>query len=395
MATNTQLSVDQIAYETLRIIKNRLVAARNINREYNDYFKNTGAPRNGSTITVKKPFRAISYDGFIVPAQTVEEGSTTVNVSTVKSILLNFGQRELSLDIEDISKQYLEPAAAKLVNDLDVDIIRFLTDNLPNKVGSFDEEISYETFIDALTRLKSFEVFEDNTIALLSQISTGSLLKSNVNNFNPSEEISKIWKKAVIAEIAGIPVLGSSNIVRKTVTGDYTGTVDGANQVGTVLKLSSVANLEVGNSIAIEGVEAINPMSRNSLGFLRHFVIKAINTVDNTVQIYPGIYDLAASKQEHNVTALAANGANVIRVEEEGTGSYNLVYNKDCATLVTVDLEKLMSPYCSVVSDKETGISIRIHGGADLTNSQDMFKLSIMYGFGMLYEDFGVVMLGK
>ena len=113
---NTFLTPDIIAREALMVLRNNAVMANLVHRDYSKEF--TGAV--GDTITIRKPatFEGKEFTGDIVLQDATETG---VPVKMDKHIDVSFAvtSAQMSLDIEDFSKQLLVPAMQAIQNKID------------------------------------------------------------------------------------------------------------------------------------------------------------------------------------------------------------------------------------------------------------------------------------
>src|SRR5687767_11061096 len=118
---NSILTPDMITREALRILQNKLVLTRNVNRQYDKSFANEGA-KIGSTLRIRKPDRALVSDGAALQVQDENQQYTTLTVSSQKHIGLSFTSAELTMSIDEFSKLIIEPRVAQLAATIDADV---------------------------------------------------------------------------------------------------------------------------------------------------------------------------------------------------------------------------------------------------------------------------------
>ena len=113
---NTFLTPDIIAREALMVLRNNAVMAKLVHRDYSNDF--VGAV--GDTITVRKPatFVANEYNGSIEVQDATE---TSVPVVMDKHLDVSFAvtSKQMAMEIEDFSKQLLEPAMQAFADKID------------------------------------------------------------------------------------------------------------------------------------------------------------------------------------------------------------------------------------------------------------------------------------
>lgn len=128
---NTILTPSIIAKEALMVLRNNAVMANLVYRDYSDDFAAVG-----DTITVRKPatFKANEFKGNIEVQDATESG---VKVTMDKLLDVSFAvtSKQMTLDIEDFSKQFLVPAMQAFADKIDAGIID-LQSGVTNRVTS-------------------------------------------------------------------------------------------------------------------------------------------------------------------------------------------------------------------------------------------------------------------
>ena len=113
---NTILTPDIIAREALMVLRNNAVMANLVHRDYSSEF----VAGVGDTITIRKPaaFEAKEFNGNIDVQDTTETG---VSVKMDKHLDVSFAvtAKQLTMDIEDFSKQLLVPAMQAIADKVD------------------------------------------------------------------------------------------------------------------------------------------------------------------------------------------------------------------------------------------------------------------------------------
>lgn len=113
---NTILTPDIIAREALMVLRNNAVMANLVHRDYSGEF----VAGVGDTITIRKPatFSAKEFNGNI-EVQDGSEGNVTVKMDKHLDVSFAVTSKELSLDIEDFSRQFLVPAMQAFQDKID------------------------------------------------------------------------------------------------------------------------------------------------------------------------------------------------------------------------------------------------------------------------------------
>lgn len=127
---NTFLTPDIIAREALMVLRNNAVMANLVYRDYSSDF----AGAVGDTITVRKPakFEAKEYTSTLEVQSATEQG---VQVKLDKHLDVSFAvtSKDMTLEIEDFSKQLLVPAMQAFADKVDGYLIA-LGASVTNKV---------------------------------------------------------------------------------------------------------------------------------------------------------------------------------------------------------------------------------------------------------------------
>ena len=113
---NTILTPDIIAREALMVLRNNAVMANLVYRDYSSEF----VAGVGDTITIRKPatFEAKEFSSKI-ELQDANETSVTVKMDKHLDVSFAVTAKELTLDIEDFSKQFLVPAMQAFQDKID------------------------------------------------------------------------------------------------------------------------------------------------------------------------------------------------------------------------------------------------------------------------------------
>ena len=113
---NKILTPDIIAREALMVLRNNAVMANLVHRDYSDEF----IAGVGDPITIRKPatFSAKEFNGEI-EVQDATEGNVSVKMDKHLDVSFAVTSKELSLDIEDFSRQFLVPAMQAFQDKID------------------------------------------------------------------------------------------------------------------------------------------------------------------------------------------------------------------------------------------------------------------------------------
>ena len=122
---NTFLTPSIIAKEALMVLRNNAVMANLVHRDYSDEF----VAGVGDTITIRKPakFTAQEYEGSLTVQDATESG---VPVKMDKHLDVSFAvtSKQMTMDIEDFSKQLLVPAMQAFADKVDSYLLGLASD---------------------------------------------------------------------------------------------------------------------------------------------------------------------------------------------------------------------------------------------------------------------------
>jgi hypothetical protein len=116
--SNTFLTPTIIADVALLALENNLVFGNLVYRGYDKEFK-----KIGDTARVRKPatFTAIEFDGDLTGEfQAITEGYVDVKLDKILTVPFEITQKELSLDIKELTAQVIDPAARALAQGIDL-----------------------------------------------------------------------------------------------------------------------------------------------------------------------------------------------------------------------------------------------------------------------------------
>lgn len=386
---NTLLTDEVIAKEALMLLENNIVFSRGVNRQYEKTFE--GERKVGDTINVKKPSQYTVRSGAAVAIQDNVQETVPVVVDKQRGIDVEFTAKELALDLQDFSKEVLAPQIVTLANHVDYDGLS-LYKHVPNAVGTPGTiPNAMKTYALAGAKMNNEGApLDGNRSIVMDALSEVELIDAQKGLFQSASQIKEQYEKGRMAQAAGFDFSMSQNINTHQV-GAYVGTplVNGATAEGAVQVVTdgwtgSVSGLlKQGDVVTFAGVYAVNPLTKQSTGQLRQFVITAdVNSSSGaaTLGIFPA---MIASGARKNITALPADNAAIVVMGAASTLSpTNLAYHKDAFTLVTVDLPlpKNMDMAARAAS-KKAGLSIRFVRGYDINSDKFISRIDILYGF--------------
>jgi len=174
--------------------------------------------------------------------------------------------------------------------------------------------------------------------------------------------------------------------VIKHTTGTFTaGTVNGADQTGTTLTVNAITGtLNVGDIITIEGVYAVNRITKSTTGMLRQFAVTSnVLSGATSIPIYPAIVPAVGGVQVQyqTVDESPADGAALALVSQPSEiYRKNIAYAPDAVTMATADLE-LPRGVHEAARESFDGVSMRMISDYVVQTDQMITRLDILYGY--------------
>ncbi len=99
------------------VLHGKLVLAKNVNRQYDNQYRETGA-KDGADIKIRLPNKYTIRTGKSLAAQDTAETSVTLTRATQIGVDMNFSSAELTMQLQDFSERIIEPAAAVIASNI-------------------------------------------------------------------------------------------------------------------------------------------------------------------------------------------------------------------------------------------------------------------------------------
>ena len=144
---NKFLTPEIIAREALMVLRNNAVMANLVHRDYSGEF----VAGVGDTITIRKPakFAAKEFAGEI-EIQNAEEGGVPVKMDKHLDVSFSVTSAQLTMDIEDFSRQLLVPAMQAFQDKIDSYLLGLqseVTNRVPHTASARDDIVDARKFL--------------------------------------------------------------------------------------------------------------------------------------------------------------------------------------------------------------------------------------------------------
>lgn len=399
---NKLLTDSVIAKEALRLLKNSLVFAKCVYRQYEKTFGKVG-----DSISLKLPFRTKTASGRTLVKQPMVDQTIPFKIDKQEHFALEYTMKDKTLDIMQFSERYLKSGMTQLANVIDRSIGLTLKKAFHTSGVAGTRAGAYIDFANAGAKMTTYGVPNDGMRkAVLNPFTCASL----------SNEVTKIFEKSMVkaaytsgykGNIADFETFESNNIPRHT-TGDFGGTplIDGTITNGSSIttdgwSINKTGLLTVGDVFTIAGVYGVNPQNYESTGMLQEFVVTETadsnGSGDSTIAFSPALNDGTATTTNadgetislaayQNVTNLPAdNAAITVYGSANTTYEQDYLFHRDAIALAMIDLELPESATVKErASDPDSGLSLSLTKAYDITEQAEITRIDAVWGAHMI-----------
>lgn len=378
---NQYLNSTIILNEAMRVLHNKSNFIKSINRQYDTSFVQYGAAgKPGTQLRIRLPNQYTVRTGLVANPQSTNEEVVILTVADVAGVDMEFNDIELRMNINDFSKQHIEPAMAVLTAYLEGQAFNMVKD-VYNAVGTpGTTPATVAVILNAGRKLDEFLCpDEEGRTLIVNPAANASIVSAFSTLFHAGKEIERQYLKGSMGRALGFEWFRNPLVPVLTTGSDHTTvTVNGASQTGTSLTVAG-ANVKAGTVFTIASVYAVHPETKTAYDYLKQFVVEADATTAWTIK--PGIITTGAKQ---NVDAGPADGAAITCAGSASTNyPMNIAFHRDAFAFVTADLEipKGMDMAERKVYD---GINLRFLRGYDITNARYISRFDVLYGYKTL-----------
>lgn len=417
MGPNLFLTSDWFSMTMLRLLVNPLEVTLYFGTRFNKDYQQPFAV--GATVEIKYAPAFVIRDGMTWTPQGIQQIQTTVNCNQAFGVDFQWTDLEAALQLERgddrINTFYIEGPLDQMAQEWDSRSALFAYQNANNITGVLGTNpTSLQTYA-AAARQRVVEmagaVPGKSGIVIPPAVNT-ALVQAYTTNFNPTDEISRQYKKGVIGMAQGYTWHESMSLYDHT-AGTWAGavTVNGAGQSGNTLTITATANdtFLTGDVIGIGAVYKVNPRTRRRTTSATTATIcitqdlTAAGGGTDVINFTPAIYGPGSPYQ--NVTALPLSGATLTLFP--GTANPNGLTGKNGLLMhgggtqevsgmfiVNVPLELPKNEQIArQARHPKTGMAVRLVKFWDPVQSRMGWRFDTLGGYGIGYNDSCVVRL--
>lgn len=396
--TNTFNNEVRMTKAALKYIENNCVFMKHVNRGYDDQYKTSGATQ-GDTANIRIPGYGTYRSGKV--AQPTGNNETYVPVVLQQGgAEFQLSSKELTLNVDEMIT-IMGPRISCVVSEIDrqgLELVRginFAT-GTPGTAPT-----SLKPFTDAAAKISKFGAPVDDNVAAILDFDTQSALVDGLGGrFQSAVDIAAQYKTGNMG-IAGGMKFSADQIVPSHTVGTFgtstplmaANSVDGDTTISTNGWASGGSTLNVNDVIQIDGVYAVNAVTKQSTGKLMDFRITATTSDSGgamaTLPISPA---LTLTGPNQNITALPLSSAKVyVFGKNDNTYSakvspLNVVFHRDAFVLASADLAPV--PGSIRMKSDKLDFSIRMSKFWDGRTDDQLYRLDVLFGWATLRPQF-------
>lgn len=408
---NSNLTIDMITREALRVAHESCQFINTVDRQYDDSFAKSGA-KIGASLRVRKPNQYVRTQGSrVMDVQDQAEASGTITVATQDHVDMRFNSQELTLEIDDFSRRYIEPAVKTLVSGIEADFLAYATKATYQLAGTDNTAItSLDVPGKARAKLNQQLAPKSDRAIQMDSVTMASLVNGVASYFNPSNAIGNQYREGMIARTAMADFYENERVWSMTNGDDVAGAIDeSANtnfvQGATLLHIDALGTtVYVGQVFTIAGIYDCHPETKAAYPHLKQFTVTATPTIGSNeadVSFSPAIYTTGAKKNVATSTGADVTWTHTAQnnavVTFFGTASkvyvQPLMYHKEAFQFVTADLP-LMDDAHKCVRRQQDGLSMRVWQASDIRNDELLMRIDILYGMAALRPEWACRLSG-
>jgi hypothetical protein len=414
MAGNTYLTIDMITAEAVMLFKNSNLFIMNMDTQYDDQFAIDGA-KIGDTLRIRLPSDFVVNDGPAMQLQDNTQQFTTLTVSSQKNVATPYTTAERTMSIDRYSELVMAPMVNALCGKVASTIMKGSEGGVCNLTANFDGAGNIITptsdqFLDANAILDD-QGADDMDRRVVNSPKTDARTTTALQGlFNPTPEISAQFRSGKMKSGLGYARWFRDQTVISHTTGTFSagGTVNGGGQTtgtggGNITVNAITGTIKKGDIFTFAGVNAVNRVTKDTLGTLRQFVATAdVATGGTVIPIYPGLIPSATGVaggpdvQYQTVDASPLNGAAmVLATPASSVYRKSIAYTQKAVTMATADLVMPKKAVEEAARTNYDGISMRILTDYLPNTDQLATRVDVLFGFRYIRPEWLCVVADK
>jgi len=393
---NTNLTIDKITQESLRVAHESLSFIATTDLQYDDSYGVSGA-KIGSVLRVREPNQYKRTTGSrVMDVQDQNETKGTITLATQDHVDMRFNSAELTLDIDDFSKRYIEPAVKVLVSGIEADYIASSTKATYNLVGTAGTAIT-DLEVPGLARAKlnqNLAPKDGQRYIQCESVAMAKLVNGLKGLFQDSEQIKKQYREGMMGRTAMADWYENDRMWTMPNSADVAGEINGGTLTSGITTLTVdgfTAAPVAGMVFTIEGTYDVHPETKVAYSHLKQFTITSATTTSLTFT--PAVI-WSTTDPRQNCSGQPTDNDDIVFVGSASTNYVQqLMYHKEAFQFVTADLP-IMDDAHKCVRREQDGLSLRVWQASDIRNDELLMRIDILYGMAALRPAWACRMIG-
>lgn len=414
---NRQLTPLMITNEALSVLHGELSFLKNVNRQYDNRFAQSGA-KIGQTLNIRMPPKYKTRTGTTFSGQDHYERSTPLSVTSQIGIDLSFTSVEMTMELDGL-RAFLRPAMAQLAADIEYDCLTRAKNLISNFNGTTTTsgQLTFKQFDDMGAILTRNLAARTDRVALLAPGSRVEFNDATKGLFQASSNIAEQYREGMIGRtsgfdvfestflpthttgtLAGTPLLTGATLGLTTTSNEWTATtilqIDGATSATTLLAGDIITLGAAGGT----GVYDVHPETKDRTSTLKRFVVQSSVTLTTSANAYavtvrPALIHGAGNAYRNcslNGTTSTDNVTVTLIGNTGTTYGQNIAFHKDAFVFATADLVDVSQYGAFGARQTMDGISMRLVQQYDVASDTVPARFDVLYGFGPLYQELAV-----
>lgn len=405
--SNTNLTVDWIGNEALRLAHEKISFIGTINREFDASFK----PGYGNTIRIRVPSQYSTRSGRVMDVQDGVQQSTALTIATQWGVDLRYNSQEMAQDLVNFQKLHLEPAMAELVAMVESACLSSATQQTYNVVGAPGSAITTLRYLgEARGRLNQYLAPKGGGRALqMDSMLMARLVDSFSNLNNPAAEISDQYREGFISRNAMADFYENEKVFNMANcaggVSSWVDTINFTNGLNALTVSSAGSTYAVGMTFTIghtssmtNRVMAVHPETKAAYAHQQTFTIISASTATGFT-FSPPIYISGPRQNIARATGAQFAAGDLSSAQIVGVGGpastypQPLMYHRDAFTFATAALP-LMDDAIRCVVKTYDGLSLRVWEGSDIRNDEKLTRIDILWGFAAIRPQWACRLIG-
>lgn len=399
---NTNQVATMITRRAIRDFKNNLAFVNNVDRQYDNQYKLSGA-KDGASLRIRKPNKYTVATGKTLQISENQETYFTLTRATQKHVAINFSTAEVTTDIDNFDSRILKPAMNQLASVVDSDALS-MVNNIYNLVGTAGTiPATAQVWLDAGAKLDDYGTPRDNNRTIVATpLSFARTVDGLKALFHEGDKIADQYRSGIMSRALGFKWAMDQNI-RTVTTGTRTGTVLVNGTISSQAAFDATTStinvdgfggatqtVKAGEVITIGSVYGVNPLTGEQLETLQDFVVTADATASGSAVdliVSPPFRSTGAYK---TINSLPADGAAITFRLTTAETAYrqNIAFGKDAFVFSTIDLE-MPDGVDMAAREVMDDLSMRFIRAYDINNDNLPGRIDILYGYAVGENRFG------